>query len=301
MDTHSGQTPADLTITPRDLRLDREASHPRWWHGGDPVATAYFNALSASFPQGETFFIEAVRRYRDHGDARLQAQIQAFIQQEAAHTREHVAFNKLIKNAGYDTTAMDGETRRRLDIARSRHPLAQLAITVALEHFTAIMAHSLLTTKNPLPGAPLEVLRLWQWHAIEELEHKAVAYDTFLAVTRELSPFKRWALRCHVMLLISAQFWHTNFERMADFFRQDGINTARTWWRVFTYLCFEPGVMRIIFLPYLSFFRPGFHPWNHDDSALIRDFERRLGLASPASAKDQLQADLDNTSGRKIP
>src|SRR5687767_1498869 len=101
-----------LTITPRDLKLDRDASSPRWWHGGDPVATAFFNALSVSFPQGETFFIESVRRYRERGDARLQEQIQAFIQQEAAHTREHVVFNKLIKNAGYDTSAMDVETRR---------------------------------------------------------------------------------------------------------------------------------------------------------------------------------------------
>jgi predicted metal-dependent hydrolase len=270
------RTPADLTITPRDLRLDRNVSNARWWHGGDPVATAYFNALSASFPQGETFFIDAVRRYWDRTEGPLQQQIEAFIQQEAAHTREHVAFNRLIKNAGYDTTAMDAETRRRLDIARSRHPVVQLAITVALEHFTAIMAHSLLTEKDPLPGAPADVLRLWQWHAIEEVEHKAVAYDTFLAITREMSPLRRWALRCQVMVLISLQFWYSNFERMADFFRQDGINTPRTWWRVFVYLCFKPGMMRKIFLPYMSFFRPGFHPWNHNDRPLIQEFEQRL-------------------------
>jgi hypothetical protein len=271
-------TPADLTITPRDLRLDRNASNARWWHGGDPVATAYFNALSASFPQGETFFIDAVRRYWARSDGKLQEQIEAFIQQEAAHTREHVAFNRLIKAAGYDTTAMDAETRRRLDIARSRHPVVQLAITVALEHFTAIMAHSLLTEKNPLPGAPGEVLRLWQWHAIEEVEHKAVAYDTFLAVTRDMSAFKRWALRCQVMVLIGLQFWYSNFQRMADFFRQDGINTPRTWWRVFKYLWLKPGMMRRIFLPYLNFFRPGFHPWDHNDRPLIQQFEQRLRL-----------------------
>lgn len=279
MDTFPTSTPVDLTITPRELRLDRNASHARWWHGGDPVATAYFNALSVSFPQGETFFIEAVRRHRDRTDGKLREQIDAFIQQEAAHTREHVAFNKLIKAAGYDTTRMDAETRRRLDLARSRHPVVQLAITVALEHFTAIMAHTLLTHENPLPGASDEVLRLWQWHAIEEVEHKSVAHDTLLAVTRELSPSRRWALRCHVMLLISFQFWYSNFERMADFFRQDGINTSRTWWRVFTYLCFKPGVMRKIFVPYLSFFRPGFHPWDHDDRPLLRQSEQRLRLA----------------------
>ncbi|WP_129647414.1 metal-dependent hydrolase [Peristeroidobacter agariperforans] len=283
MDTPVTGTPADLTITPRDLRLDRNALSARWWHGGDPVATAYFNALSVSFPQGETFFIESVRRFRDWVDGRLQEQIKAFVEQEAAHTREHVVFNKLIKSAGYDTTTMDAETRRRLDIARSRHPVAQLAITVALEHFTAIMAHSLLTEKDPLPGAPAEVLRLWQWHAIEEVEHKAVAFDTYLAVTRELSAFKRWSIRCQVMLFISAQFWYSNFQRMADFFRQDGINTPRTWWRVFTYLSFKPGMMRKVLVPYLSFFRPGFHPWDHDDGALVREFEQRLRLAEPAA------------------
>lgn len=286
-------TPADLTITPRDLRLDRNASNARWWHGGDPVATAYFNALSASFPQGETFFIDAVRRYWDRTDGKLKQQIEAFVQQEAAHTREHVAFNRLIKAAGYDTTAMDAETRRRLDIARSRHPVVQLAITVALEHFTAIMAHSLLTEKKPLPGAPAEVLRLWQWHAIEEVEHKAVAYDTFVAVTREMSAFRRWALRCQVMVLISLQFWYSNFERMADFFRQDGINTPRTWWRVCKYLWLEPGMMRKIFLPYMSFFRPGFHPWDHNDRALVHEFEQRLRLSNSI-----VQANFDRAQNK---
>ena len=108
-------TPADLTITPRDLRVDRNTCNARWWHGGDPVATAYFNALSAAFPQGETFFIESVRRYRDSVHEPLREQIAAFVQQEAMHTREHVVFNKLLRTAGYDLTAMDAETRRRLD------------------------------------------------------------------------------------------------------------------------------------------------------------------------------------------
>lgn len=200
-------TPADLTITPRDLKVDRTTRNARWWHGGDPIATAYFNALSAAFPQGETFFIESVRRYRDQVDEPLRQQIAAFVQQEAMHTREHVVFNKLLRTAGYDITAMDAEIRRRVDDARTRPPVVQLALTVALEHFTAIMAHSLLTEREPLPGAPEDILRLWQWHAIEEIEHKAVAYDTFLAVTRDMPRLRRWLLRCHVMALVSLQFW----------------------------------------------------------------------------------------------
>ena len=258
-------TPADLTITPRDLKVDRNTRNARWWHGGDPIATAYFNALSAAFPQGETFFIESVRRYRDQVDEPLRQQIAAFVQQEAMHTREHVVFNKLLRTAGYDTTAIDAEVRRRVDEARERPPVVQLALTVALEHFTAIMAHSLLTEREPLPGAPEDILRLWQWHAIEEIEHKAVAYDTFLAVTRHMPRLRRWLLRCHVMALVSLQFWYSNFQRMADFFRQDGLNTPRTWWRVAKYLLVKPGMFRRIFWDYLRFYGPGFHPWHRDD------------------------------------
>ena len=280
----SAVTPADLTITPRDLRVDRNTRNARWWHGGDPVATAYFNALSAAFPLGETFFIESVRRYRDRVDAPLQQQIAAFVQQEAMHTREHVVFNKLLRNAGYDTTAMDAEIRRRVDEARGRPQVVQLAITVALEHFTAIMARSLLTEREPLPGASEEILQLWQWHAIEEIEHKAVAYDTFLAVTQHMSGLRRWALRVHIMALVSVQFWYSNFQRMADFFRQDAINTPRTWWRVAKYLLVKPGMFRRIFWDYLRYYGPGFHPWHRDDRKLIAEIERNLTLAAPPAA-----------------
>jgi hypothetical protein len=272
------------SVSPRDLRVDRNTHNARWWHGGDPVATAYFNALSAAFPQGETFFIESVRRYRDSVHEPLREQIAAFVQQESMHTREHVVFNKLLRTAGYDTTAMDAETRRRVDEARARPPVVQLALTVALEHFTAIMAHSLLTEREPLPGASEEIVRLWQWHAIEEIEHKAVAYDTFIAVTQHMSRLRRWLLRCHVMGLVSLQFWYSNFQRMADFFRQDGINTPRTWWRVAKYLLVKPGMMRRIFWDYLRFYGPGFHPWHRDDRKLIARIETQLTLTPPPAA-----------------
>jgi predicted metal-dependent hydrolase len=269
-------TPPDLSITSRGLPFREHANTARWWHAGDPIATAWFNALSATFPQGETFFIESVRRYRDEVEPKLREQIAAFVQQEAMHTREHVAFNKLIKQAGYDTARMDEYTRQRLTIARSRHPIGQLAMTVALEHFTAIMAYALLTDPDPLPGAPANVRKLWQWHALEEIEHKSVAYDTYLAATKNLSATRRYFIRCKVMFLVSLLFWKSNFRHMADFFRQDRMNSPVTWWRVAKYLLGRPGILRKIFRPYLSFYRPGFHPWDHDDRALIARWEKEL-------------------------
>lgn len=273
-------TPPELTITPRNLKFNRAAKGTRWWNGGDPVATAFFNALSATFPQGEAFFIETVRRYRDQADGPLKEQISAFVQQEVLHTREHVVFNKLIEDAGYDTKAMDDYTRHRLTIARSRHPVAQLAMTVALEHFTAMMANALLNDPKHLQDAPEDIQKLWQWHAIEEIEHKAVAFDTYVAATRSVSAWRRWNVRARVMLFVSFLFWRSTFRHMRDFFQQDGINTVSTWLKVARYLLVKPGIMRQLFLPYLSFYRPSFHPWIHDDRALIKQAEQYLNATA---------------------
>ena len=136
--------PADLAITPRNLRFGRDEVRGRWWLGGDAVATAWHNALSASFPAGEAFFIETVRRFRDQVPAELAAQIDQFVKQEAHHTREHVAFNRQVTGAGYDIAAIDKRIADSLVQARTTHPVAQLLVTVSLEHLTAIFAHAML-------------------------------------------------------------------------------------------------------------------------------------------------------------
>jgi predicted metal-dependent hydrolase len=137
-------TPADLSITPRDRRFAREVKPAHWWHGGDPFATAFFNALSATFPKGEAFFVEAVRNHRGGADSKLAQEIQAFVTQEAIHSREHDAFNKAAVDAGYDLEPLESRVQKRLDFIRSKPPIASLASTMALEHFTAIFAHELL-------------------------------------------------------------------------------------------------------------------------------------------------------------
>jgi len=276
-------TPHDLTIHPRDIKFNRAGHHTRWWHGNDPVRTAFFNALSVVFPAGEALFIEAVRRFRDQADPVLRTQIAAFIQQETLHTREHVAFNRLIEQAGYDTRAINEYINKRMAFARSRPPIAQLAMTAALEHFTAILAHGFLSHAKHLQGVPDDIARLWRYHAIEEIEHKAVAYDTYLAATKDWSPFKRWYVRCKVMALISYLFWRSNVRHMADFFRQDGINTFRTWLKVLEFHFVRPGMLRIVFADYWKYYLPNFHPWRIDDRSFIADVDRQLGQKSAAA------------------
>lgn len=274
--------PSDLAITPRNLRFGRDEVRGRWWLGGDAVATAWHNALSASFPAGEAFFIETVRRFRDSVPAELAAQIDQFVKQEAHHTREHVAFNRQVSGAGYDIAAIDKRIADSLVQARTTHPVAQLLVTVSLEHFTAIFAHAMLARGGrQFEGASPEARAMWTWHAIEEIEHKGVAFDTYMHITRSLKPAKRWAIRSLVFFRVSRNFIANRVKDALALLAQDGITgwraKAQLWW----YLLGTPGVLRQVALPWASYFRPGFHPWDHDDRALIAAHEAALA-AVPA-------------------
>ena len=269
-------TPTDLAITPRDLRFGRGQAAERWWMGGDPVATAFYNALSATFPKGEAFFVESVRAFRDGAEPKLAQEIKAFTTQEVMHSREHVQFNKKAVEAGYDLSQLDRRVDERLAFIRSKHPIASLAATMCLEHFTAILAHELLRDPRHLAQADPESAAMWRWHAIEEIEHKGVAYDTWLHATREWPPFKRWKVKAKVMLLVTRNFMVDRTTGTLELLGQDGLTGPKAWARLFWFAYVRPGMIRKIFGAWASFFMPGFHPWNHDDRPLIEAEEQRL-------------------------
>lgn len=284
MNMHATPTPANHGILVRDLRFNRDpARHPRWWHGNDPVPTAFFNALSCTFPAGEKFFMDSVRAYRRDVGSELQAQIKQFLGQEAVHSREHAAFNALAADSGYDVARLEARTKKVLDFARKRSKQRQLAATCALEHFTAILAHELLAGDSAdMAAAPSDAERLWSWHAIEEIEHKAVAYDTFLVATRDLTGLRRYIMRSFAMILATIILFSTIKASMADLYRADGIKGPRIWGRTIAYLFGSNGVLRRIFPLWLTYFKPGFHPWQHDDRDLLARAQARLGLEAAA-------------------
>ncbi|MDR3512572.1 MAG: metal-dependent hydrolase [Caulobacteraceae bacterium] len=282
--TQTPRTPPDLTIQPRDLSFGAKASDRRWWLGDDPVATTFFNALSTTFPHGERFFMDSVRRYRDQVPPTLKAQIAGFLSQEAMHTREHIVFNKQVADHGVDVAALEARVKARLDFARTRPALQQLGATIAMEHFTAILAHALLADPRHMEGASDEAKAMWRWHAIEEVEHKAVAYDTFLAATQNMPGWRRWALRVSTMGASTWILFGTVGRNIADIFTAHGVNRPATWRRLFAYLLIRPGVLRQVLGAYLSYFLPGFHPWNHDDRALAAAAERGLVTAYGGAA-----------------
>jgi predicted metal-dependent hydrolase len=273
MSTLSLPTPDDLSIIPRDRRFGREARTPRLWHGGRVEATAIYNALSTTFPKGEAYFVESVRAFRHGTPPKLAEEIKAFTTQEAIHSREHDAFNKRAADAGYDLTKLEQRVEGRLEVTRSRAPVVNVVATAALEHFTAILAHQLLANPAHLEGAEKETADLWRWHACEEIEHKGVAYDTWLYATRDWPRWKRWKVKAKVMLYVTRNFIVDRTAGSLELMRQDGVTGVRAWATLLWYLWIRPGMFRKIAGAWFKYFLPGFHPWNEDDRHLLGAYE----------------------------
>ena len=149
---------------------------------GDLIGSHLMASLSAVFPDGEDFFVRSVRHYRDAvTDPELKVQVSGFIGQEAVHGREHRAFNDHLDTLGYPVKSFERFTKRGLAIRERLLPAtSNLAATAALEHFTATLAEVILTDPEArdMIGDPA-VRDLFLWHALEESEHKAVAFDVY--------------------------------------------------------------------------------------------------------------------------
>jgi predicted metal-dependent hydrolase len=275
-------------VVQRDIHFGIGDASLRDWHPLGPHVSQYFNAMSLFFPEGEQFFIDSVRRYRGLvTDPRLLEDVRGFIGQEAMHGREHRAYNKALADAGYPAVELEAKALRQLKIARRwLPPSGQLAVTIALEHFTAIMAEHLLSDERVLAGAPPQIAAMWRWHAIEETEHKAVAFDVYqLAVGG--GP-KGYFLRCAIMLSATLRFiWQTTYTHWR-LVRQD--NLQRDWrgWRaLMRFLWVSPGAMWKIALPWLSYFKPGFHPWQKDNRHHVERWKAEYAAqqAQPGNAQ----------------
>jgi uncharacterized protein len=255
------RAPADHTITPRDIRFDTQAHHGQNWMGGDPVATAVFNALSLTFPDGERLFMDAVRNYRDQLSGKLLAEARAFIAQEAIHSREHVGLN-----------------------AGGRGKVPMLGVTIALEHFTAMMADLFLEDPAFWEGVPEDLVRMWQWHAMEESEHKAVAFDVFCEISKDWTPLQRYRVRAQTMVISTILFSSNITRYSAKLLMADGMGPWKAHLSVLNYLFGKPGLFRKSWKAYWDWFRPNFHPWDHDNSAKLDQWRATFAPAAPVAA-----------------
>ncbi len=258
----------------RDFSFETGAEVPRYWHGGRRAVTLFFNNLSVFFPPGERFFVTSVKAFRDRiKEPQLAAEVKAFCAQEGIHSREHVRYNEMLRAQGYPIEVMEHRLTRLLNFVRwANTKRVQLAVTVCLEHFTALMAEFMLgpLSQKLLDGAHPTMAALWRWHAAEEIEHKAVAFDVYQKVGGY------YLERAVVMLGTTFIFWFKVFEQQVRLMRADGLGASWTEWRALFRYVFQPGGLQTLVRPYLAFFKPSFHPWQHDNRALLEDWKREI-------------------------
>jgi hypothetical protein len=249
------------------------------WLGGDIIATAVFNALSLTFPDGERMFMDAVRNYKNLLTGQLLEDANAFIAQEAIHTREHVSLNKIMDGGHYPLERIRAHIKNDCDIAEKMGPMTQLAATISLEHFTAMLGDFILGGAQLIEGAPADVKRLWQWHALEETEHKAVAFDVFNVATAPWSGTRRYVTRVQAMAITTFQFTKNITLYASLLLQADGMSRARATTKVLWFLFGKPGFFRNGLKGYWSWYKPGFHPWQHDNRALMQTWRERFAAA----------------------
>lgn len=268
MKSAASATAAEIMPVRRDLRFDLPVERAKDWHGLGSHVTHFFNALSLLFPAGERFFMDSVRNYRDRiDDPVLKQQVLGFIGQEAMHTREHVEYNELMQANRLPARKLDKRVWAVLGYMKRKLPHSvQLAHTVAAEHYTAMLADWILRDPTRLEGSVEGYRQMWVWHALEETEHKAVSFDVWNAAMKP--GLRRYLIRIGVYLLTTLTFWPTVFLMHVTLLwrDRDARHHVRGMLRMIAFL-YGPrrGLFPRIMGEWLSFFRPGFHPWDHDN------------------------------------
>lgn len=239
---------------------------PETWHPAGRAVTRYFDNLSLFFPHGEAFFIRSVKAFVDRvDDPALRDAVRRFYGQEAFHGREHRRYNAMLRSQGLPVDAMEDRVGALLRVVGRRLPRRwQLAATCALEHFTSIMAHELLGDPRVLDGAHPEMASLWRWHAVEEAEHKAVAFDVYRAAGGNT------AERNLIMVATTVIFWAKVVEHQIRLMGHEGmLGSLDEWRRLMRFLFVDPGNMKRLVPGYLAWFRADFHPEQIDTRPLI--------------------------------
>ncbi len=271
----------------RDLHFLPPGDRISDWHAAGPNVTQFMNALSLFFPGGERMFIDAVRDYRDQiPDPDLKKAAQAFIGQEAMHSREHIEYNDLMEAAGLPAHKIDKAVWARTHYIRSRTPrVTPLLLTIALEHYTALMGDMLLRYPGMVGGSQENYERIWRWHAMEEIEHKAVAFDVYEKCVGR-GP-KAYAMRSAAMLFTTLTFWPDLISAYRAMARADPACRAAGWrghLKVFNFTIGRPGYLRRLVPEFLGYFRYSFHPWQQNNSHLLAELDTLVDATETAYA-----------------
>lgn len=262
--------PAKVGVPMRNVQITPDDGAARYFaYNNSAVGTTLMAVLSSIFPPGEAFFVESVKRFRDQvTDEAFKARVTGFIGQEAMHTREHDRLNKWFESRGFDMSVPDATIRFSLWICEQFSPTQQLAMTAFMEHFTAHLAEQWLTHKEFRNSTEAEMLKLWTWHGIEELEHKDVSYDVLQLVSKNDHLERLIAMPVVILALAPsiAFSWMYLMVREGKFF--DVVRNAQDLWALFKPDGFITQCVKL----FPDFLKKDFHPNERDTSVLLKRY-----------------------------
>ena len=256
----------DLVV--RKLLIDMQAPFPARWNGGDAFRSAFFSALSMSFPVGEQYFMDSVR-------AGLKAlaltkretfarEVQGFVGQEATHRRIHALFNGHLEKLGFDNE-LERRAARRIKANAHNDVRVHVAATAATEHLTAIFADWMFRHPEALEGAEPRLQTLWMWHAAEEAEHCSTAFDVYKA----LDGNERWRLRLLTYITWTFAMDITR-QTLRNLWHDGSLFRWSTWRSAWQLLFVKDGMIRGNTELWRAYKMPTFHPRQQDTSRSVQ-------------------------------
>lgn len=252
----------DLTV--RKLLIDLNTPFGARWNGQDAFRSAFFNALSMSFPVGEQYFIDSVRAglkaLPEETRQALAAEVQGFVGQEATHRRIHALFNGHLQKLGFDNE-LERRAARRIQANAHRDVRLHVAATAATEHLTAIFAEWMLRHPQVLEGAEPRLQTLWLWHSAEETEHRSTAFDIYTALQGGHS----WRIR--MFHYITLTFWaDVTRQTLRNLWHDKALLKWSTWRSGWNVLMSKDGMFRGNYAQWRAYKAPDFHPRQQDGS-----------------------------------
>lgn len=276
-----------VEIKARNMNFDKiKQVNMHNWHSGNPIITQFFNAMSLTFPDGEDMFVHSVRLHANViDDPKLKAHAKGFMTQEAVHSREHELYNEAMLEQGLPGQGiLDFQKKGNAWARKKIDKKFLLSGTAAAEHFTAMLADLAFNDPRFLgEKSDPYMRRLWEWHAVEETEHKAVAYDVF---QKAYPGFRGYMIRATTMFLNLLTMMPGMIYGM--FVLLKGLEEKPTGkqWREALSWAFGTGggfMWKIHWLA-LPYFKPSFHPWDEQNFHLVEEWNRREGEAEAAVA-----------------
>lgn len=259
----------EVGVPVRKLGQHYDKDIPVDWFRNNAFASMFFIGFSAKLPEGEAQFMHSVRLFQDRiTDPVLQAQVRAFIGQEAHHSKEHEALNAMLESRGYSLKRIESSVRWHSQWQQKHwSPQEQLAFTVCAEHITALLSDYLLRRRPELLEQMAPVMaKLWAWHAIEETEHKAVAFDVYDQLVADRGLLYRTMVGFTLVFLVS------NTLHAAELtIRHARWRDWRMWKAGFALL---GELLQETRSDYLDFYRRDFHPWDLDNRDALAQARR---------------------------